>query len=104
MFGSALQYLKQVDCSEEHACDDYGVRSFPTWSFKDGSRLRGVQSPTELASKTRCTLGGEQAPPTGAGADLRRDDDGGVTRSLQGGVTIRERKAGGAQIIEIPGR
>ncbi len=90
MFGHAIRYVDQVDCSAPHACADIG--GFPTWTFADGSRRSGVAPLSELSRRTGCALSGgssEEGEP--------------VTRSL-GGVTTRERTVGGSRIIEIPGR
>jgi len=50
LFGDALSYVKVVDCSD--GCS--GVQSLPTWTFRDGSRIKGVASLDELAERTGC--------------------------------------------------
>ena len=87
MFGDAIRYVRSVDCTD--GCD--GIRSFPTWTFADGSRVSGVASFDLLASRTRCRLGGQPS------------DDADDTPSTSGTGT-RERNIGGAKIIEIPRR
>jgi len=61
-FGTGAQYLPYVECStpdgrnELQSCKDAGVEHYPTWVFKDGSRLVGEQTVETLASKTACPL------------------------------------------------
>ena len=60
-FGTGAQYLPYVECSlpnhaENATCTAAGVTNYPTWQFKDGSRLIGVQTPAQLAAKTGCVL------------------------------------------------
>jgi hypothetical protein len=90
MFGDALHNLRTVDCTR--GCDD--VRSFPTWKFADGSRIGGVASFDQLASRTGCRLGAERRSVPA---------ESGWSSSATGHGT-RERYQGGAKIIEIPGR
>ena len=69
-FGRAAGYLDYIECSLEGTgfkapeCEDAGVGSFPTWEFRDGSRLKGFQSFTRLGQKTGCSLA--EATPTPA--------------------------------------
>ena len=61
-FGTGAQYLPYHECSlpdgsgEVPDCAAAGITNYPTWVFKDGSRLVGVQSPATLAQKTGCPL------------------------------------------------
>jgi hypothetical protein len=61
-FGTGAQYLPYVECSLPDAtgrtqvCIDAGVKNYPTWVFKDGSRLVGTQSVSTLSQKTGCAL------------------------------------------------
>jgi thiol-disulfide isomerase/thioredoxin len=60
-FGTGAQYLPYVECSlpnhsEDQTCADAKIVNYPTWQFKDGSRLVGVQSPATLAKKTGCAM------------------------------------------------
>jgi hypothetical protein len=87
MFGSAMRWVRRVDCTG--GCADMG--SFPTWRLANGSRLAGVQSLAQLARATGCD------PAGGASQDA---DDQAADRSL-GGVRTRERRVGGAAIIEV---
>jgi hypothetical protein len=90
MFGNAIRFVRTVDCTA--GCD--GVASFPTWRFADGSRLSGVASFDELASRTGCRLG--EAPRE------EPSDAGSVQSSSDAGT--RERTVAGAKIIEVPRR
>ena len=62
MFGSAAKSLPYVECSnpdgktQTQICIDKKIQSYPTWEFKDGSRLTGERTLQELAEKTQCTL------------------------------------------------
>lgn len=63
LFGDSERLLPYVECSpngpsqpQTKVCTDAGVESYPTWVFKDGSRLTGEQSLTTLAEKTGCPL------------------------------------------------
>lgn len=61
-FGTGAQYLPYHECSLPNAsgetpdCIAAGVKNYPTWVFKDGSRLVGVQTPALLAQKTDCPM------------------------------------------------
>ena len=92
MFGSAMRYIDEVDCTVPRACAAARVHSFPTWTFADGSRMSGFAQPAQLSSRSGCPLSASRQPERGAG-----------THSV-GGVTTRERTVGGMRIIEIPGR
>src|SRR5689334_6100225 len=61
--GEAMPSVRYVECAVEgkragnaKACEDAKVDSYPTWVFKDGSRLGGAQSLAALAAKTGCSL------------------------------------------------
>ncbi|MBI1866562.1 MAG: hypothetical protein HY005_03215 [Candidatus Staskawiczbacteria bacterium] len=62
MFGKSAKYLPYVECSTPNGqsqlpvCKDKDINSYPTWEFKDGSRLTGEASLTELSEKTGCRL------------------------------------------------
>ena len=86
MFGNAVGYLRIVDCTA--GCDD--VRSFPTWTFANGSRLSGVASFDVLARRTGCQFGQPRQE--------RQDDYGGRKAD---GTGPRERYIGGAKIIDV---
>lgn len=62
MFGDAVKFLPYVECStpdgaaQLQICKDASVTSYPTWVFKDGSRLTGEVPLATLAQKTGCPL------------------------------------------------
>jgi thiol-disulfide isomerase/thioredoxin len=62
LFGTAEKLLPYVECStpdgsgQTQVCKDAGVTGYPTWVFKDGSRLSGEVSLADLAQKTSCVL------------------------------------------------
>ena len=85
LFGNALGYLRVVDCTD--GCDD--VKSLPSWTFRDGSRVSGFQSLQALAGRTGCRLG--DAPEPAVGERTRAPS----------GTGGRERYIGGAKIIEV---
>jgi thiol-disulfide isomerase/thioredoxin len=61
-FGNSEKLLPYVECStpdmkEQTAiCKEKGVMSYPTWIFKDDSRLSGKVEWSVLAEKTSCAL------------------------------------------------
>jgi hypothetical protein len=96
LFGRAFRHLRAVDCTD--GCP--GVSSFPTWTFRDGSRLTGFRSPEVLATRTRCPLGGSTEPPdTGGDTDPAADP---TLDSAGDGTHVRH--LGGAKFIEVPRR
>jgi len=70
LFGDALRYVKVVDCT--NGCSE--VKSLPTWTFRDGSRVTGFTSLDELAERTGCRTGGE---PDADGDDPQHSSLGG---------------------------
>ncbi len=62
LFGSAKKYLPYIECStadgqnQLQVCKDKKVEGYPTWVFKDGSRLTGEVPLATLAEKTQCVL------------------------------------------------
>jgi len=62
LFGDAVSALPYVECStpdgqgQLQACKDKDVKSYPTWEFKDGTRMTGTIQLNVLAAKTSCTL------------------------------------------------
>lgn len=62
MFGASVDKLPYVECStpdgnaQTQVCIDEKVTGYPTWEFKDGSRLNGTQDLETLAEKTGCEL------------------------------------------------
>ncbi|MEI6529022.1 MAG: hypothetical protein WCN88_01280 [Candidatus Falkowbacteria bacterium] len=61
MFGSDAKDLPFVECSTPDGqgqlaiCQQNNIPGYPTWVFKDGSRLSGELTLTQLAEKTGCT-------------------------------------------------
>ena len=62
LFGDSARLLPYVECSlpdasgQNQTCTSEGVTGYPTWVFKDGSRLSGEISLADLAKKTSCAL------------------------------------------------
>ena len=62
MFGSSAKLLPYIECSnpdgqsQNAVCNAAGIESYPTWEFKDGSRISGEQTLQTLAEKTQCPL------------------------------------------------
>src|SRR3989344_8243362 len=60
MFGNSERLLPYVECSTPSGqgttvvCQKENITSYPTWVFKDGTRLSGVQTITVLSEKTGC--------------------------------------------------
>ena len=98
MFGSALRYIHAIDCT--NGCSD--VKSFPMWTFRDGSRHPGVASFDVLARKTQCSFGSSGATDWRRGEPQDDDRDHDQREAADNGTT--ERMIGGAKIIEVPRR
>lgn len=62
MFGASFEYVPYIECGirgthgETSACQEAGVKDFPTWQFADGSRVIGTRELTFLSAKTECSL------------------------------------------------
>ena len=62
LFGSSKQYLPYVECStpdgqnQTQICKDKNIEGYPTWIFKDETRLSGEIPLETLAEKTQCVL------------------------------------------------
>lgn len=62
LFGASQRFLPYVECSTPDGqgqlpvCSEKNVTGYPTWEFKDGSRLNGEVTLEELAEKTSCEL------------------------------------------------
>jgi len=61
LFGSSKKYLPYVECSnpdqtQVQVCKDKKIEGYPTWIFKDASRLTGEVPLQTLAEKTQCVL------------------------------------------------
>ena len=66
MFGQSFSKINYLECSlpdgktQTEACQQAGIKGYPTWEFGDGTRLEGEISLEALAQKTGCNLeGGE---------------------------------------------
>ncbi len=70
LFGSAEKVLPYTECStpdskaQTQVCIDAGIKSYPTWQFKDGTQVTGVQTFAELAQKSGCPLTAGSATDT----------------------------------------
>ena len=62
LFGSSKKHIPYVECSTADsngqlpACKEAKVNAYPTWAFKDGSKIEGEVSLQKLAEKTSCVL------------------------------------------------
>lgn len=55
MFGDSFKKITYVECTVEfERCSK--LKGVPTWEFKDGTQLEGLQQLTALANKTNCTI------------------------------------------------
>lgn len=60
MFGDAIQYVTYVECNRNHedadvkACNEAGIRAYPTWVLADGEKLVGSRQLEDLARETGC--------------------------------------------------
>ena len=61
LFGSAKKYIPYTECSnpdntQVQICTDKKIEGYPTWIFKDNSRMSGELSLQTLSEKTQCIL------------------------------------------------
>ncbi len=62
LFGKSIQYVNYIECSTPDGgaqtpnCIGAKITGYPTWEFKDGSRLSGLISLENLGEKTGCSL------------------------------------------------
>ncbi len=62
ILGTSMKNIAYVECSVNgtqtltQACADAKIESFPTWIFKDGTRVTGEQQPQALADKSGCSV------------------------------------------------
>ncbi|MFA5830555.1 MAG: thioredoxin domain-containing protein [Candidatus Paceibacterota bacterium] len=69
-FGDSARLLPYVECStadmkgQTQICKDKKITGYPTWIFKDGSKLSGLVEMNELSQKTGCALPGGTATST----------------------------------------
>jgi len=61
-FGSSAKFLPYVECStsdgrgQTEICKEKEIMSYPTWVFKDGSKITGKVEMLALAAKTKCEM------------------------------------------------
>ncbi|MAG20357.1 hypothetical protein CL618_02905 [archaeon] len=61
-FGKSFKYITYIECSlpnnagQNARCKEENIQSYPTWEFKDKSRITGELSFEELSKKTNCKL------------------------------------------------
>lgn len=62
LFGPSEKLLPYVECSNPDgksstpACIEKKIKTYPTWEFRDGSRIETVASLETLAEKTSCVI------------------------------------------------
>lgn len=62
LFDSSARYLPYVECSSLDSqsqlpiCEQNNITSYPTWTFRDGSRVAGVLQLEELSQRSGCQL------------------------------------------------
>lgn len=62
LFGNSAKDLPYVECStpngsdQTQICIDKGIKSYPTWTFADGSEFTGEITLDELSRRTGCLL------------------------------------------------
>lgn len=61
-FGSSFSKINYTECSDagsnemNQTCKDAKIEGYPTWEFKDGTRVSGEQKLEDLGKKAECTL------------------------------------------------
>lgn len=61
-FGKSMEYVNYVECSlpnqagQTPACQEAGIRGYPTWVFGDGTRMPGKLSFEQLSQMSGCPL------------------------------------------------
>lgn len=62
LFGNAFSKIPYIECSQpgsntmNQTCKDAKIEGYPTWEFKDGTRVSGQQTLLNLGKKAECTL------------------------------------------------
>ncbi|MEK6891813.1 MAG: hypothetical protein AABX25_01385, partial [Nanoarchaeota archaeon] len=62
LFGESFQYVDYTECSlpdnsgQTQVCLNANIDSYPTWEFKDGSRIKGEMTFLQLSQKSGCSL------------------------------------------------
>lgn len=63
-FGADFKSALYIECSlpnrqgQTAACQQAGIKSYPTWEFAGGERVEEVLSLKQLAERTGCSYGG----------------------------------------------
>jgi len=62
-FGSSFEFIDYVECAvdgernkQTKECTDAKITGYPTWTFKDGTRLEGEQTLNKLAETVGCKI------------------------------------------------
>ena len=62
LFGKSIDFVNYIECSTSNkreqiqVCIDANIKGYPTWEFKDGTRVTGALSIKELGSRSGCEL------------------------------------------------
>ena len=62
MFGKSFENIDSTECSlpdksgQTQVCKDAKILKYPTWEFKDGSRMQGELTLAQLSQKSGCSL------------------------------------------------
>ena len=62
LFGKSFSKIEYIECSVpgsnamNQTCKDAKIEGYPTWEFKDGTRVSGAQTLEDLGKKAECTL------------------------------------------------
>ncbi len=62
LFGKSFDKINYTECSSpgsqemNQKCKDAKIEGYPTWEFKDGSRVSGEQTLEFLGTKAECSL------------------------------------------------
>ena len=63
LIGNSMSKINYIECSlpdksaQTQICIDEDIQTYPTWEFRDGSRVTGVQSLQQLSELSGCELG-----------------------------------------------
>ena len=62
LFGKSFSKINSIECSSpgsnsmNQICQEAKIEGYPTWEFKDGTRVSGEQTLEDLGKKAECTL------------------------------------------------
>lgn len=62
LFGKSFDKVNYIECSSpgsqemNQTCKDAKIEGYPTWEFKDGSRVSGEQTLEDLGKKAECEV------------------------------------------------